>query len=259
MHNVIPNRLPEPPPADGFYLDLMDGERIVGWIAPDAIGFRGFANDIEAAHAAWVAYRALSRHIAKRDGGPMLPIDAPPLEILDRPGERLVIADNRPIARLIDPSRDVESGEPSHAFELRLDGRRDELTVRSKAHLVYRALRRAGVRWAMWRPARPAAVVVATRSDEKAPDTADMRLEAPLPVWAAAVSAVLLIVAIAFVSPDAALGIGALLGMVALIIVRLVGLHRGWPSRGMPRAVGGSLPGRRKHYDERGLHAARGS
>ena len=250
MHNVIPNRLPEPPPAraEGFYLDLMDGERVIGWIAPDAIGFRGFANDVEAAHAAWVAYRALSRHIARRDGGTMLPIEAPPLEILDRPGERLVIVDKRPIARLVDPSRDVETGEPSHAFELRLETPRDELTVRSKAHLVYRALRRAGVRWAMWRPARPPAVVVAARADEAKPETDDMRVGAPLPVWAAVVSAVLLIVAIAFVSPDAALGIGALIGMVALIIARLVGLHRGWPPRGMPRAVGGSLPGRRKHY-----------
>jgi hypothetical protein len=259
MHNVIPNRLPEPPPvsADGFYLDLMDGERVIGWIAPDAIGFRGFANDVEAAHAAWVAYRALSRHIAQRDGGAMLPIDAPPLAILDRSNERLVIANNRSIARLVDPSRDVESGAPSHAFELQLDGPRDELTVRSKAHLVYRALRRAGVRWAMWRPARPLAGVVAATTDEK-PD-AHMRVSSPLPVWAAAVSAVLLIVAIALVAPDAALAIGALIGMIALIIVRLVGLHRGWPPRGMPRAVGRGVPGRKKHYDERGLHAARGA
>lgn len=255
MHNVIPNRLPEPPPADGFYLDLMDGERVVGWIAPDTIGFRGFADDVEAAHAAWVAYRALSRHIAKRDGGAMLPIDAPPLQILDRPNERLVIADNRPIARLIDPSRDVESGEPSHAFELRLDGRRDELTVRSKAHLVYRALRRAGVRWAMWRPARPPAVVGPPRAEEQ--PAADMRVEAPFPIWAAAVSAVLLIVAIAFVSPDAALAVGALFGMLGMIILRLTALYRGWPRRAMPSVVGGSMPGRKNHYAERGLHAAR--
>ena len=50
MHPMVPNRLPEPPPSvrDGFYHDLMDGERIVGWMAPDAIGFRGFANDIDA-------------------------------------------------------------------------------------------------------------------------------------------------------------------------------------------------------------------
>lgn len=259
MHTVIPNRLPEPPPAraDGFHLDLIDGERVIGWIAPDAIGFRGFANAVEAAHAAWVAYRALSRHIARRDGGAMLPIDAPPLEILDRPGERLVIADNRPIARLIDPSRDVESGEPSHAFELQLDGRRDELTVRSKAHLVYRALRRSGVRWAMWRPARPAAVVVAPGTEEH--PAAGMRLDAPVPIWAAVVGAVLLIVAIAFVSPDTALAVGALLGMLGMIALRLTALHRGWPSRAMPRAVGGTMPGRRKHYDERGLHAARHS
>jgi hypothetical protein len=186
----------------------------------------------------------------------MLPIDAPPLEILDRPGERLVIADNRPIARLVDPSRDVDGAEPSHAFELRLEGRRDELTVRSKAHLVYRALRRSGVRWAMWRPVRPPAMTVAARTDEQADD---MRVEAPLPIWAAVVSAVLLVMAIALVSPDAALAIGALIGIVGMIILRLVALHRGWPPRAMPRAVGGSAPGRRNHYDERGLHAARHS
>ena len=258
MHNVIPNRLPEPPPAprEGFYLDLMDGERVIGWIAPNAIGIRGFANDVEAAHAAWVAYRTLSRHIAKRDGNAMLPIEAPPLEILDRSGERLVIADNRRIARLVDPSRDVENTTPSHAFELQLEGPRDELTVRSKAHLVYRALRRSGVRWAMWRPVRTPAHAVAATTDEPADD---MRVEAPLPIWAAVVSAVLLVMAIAVVSPDAALAIGALIGIVGLIILRLVALHRGWPPRALPRAVGRSVPGRRNHYEERGRHAARHS
>jgi hypothetical protein len=183
----------------------------------------------------------------------MLPIDAPPLEILDRAGERLVVANNRPIARLVDAARDVDSEQPSHAFELQLDGPRDELTVRSKAHLVYRALRRSGVRWAMWRPARQPAVDVRPRVVE----TDDMRVAAPLPIWAAAVSVVLLIAAIALVSPDAALAIGALVGIVSLIIVRLAALHRGWPPRAMPRVVGGSAPGRRNHYDERGLHAAR--
>ena len=61
--HMIPNHLPEPPPVprNDFPLDLLDGDRVVGWITPATIGFTGFATETEAAHAAWVAYRALAR------------------------------------------------------------------------------------------------------------------------------------------------------------------------------------------------------
>ena len=76
-------RMDLPPPPD---LDLLDDERRVGWIAGESVGFRGFADETEAAHAAWVAYRALARRLAKTHGTRPLPIDTEPLA-LQRRGE----------------------------------------------------------------------------------------------------------------------------------------------------------------------------
>ena len=51
---LAPDRLALPPPLD---LDLVDAGRAAGWIADNAVGFRGFGDETEAAHAAWVAHR----------------------------------------------------------------------------------------------------------------------------------------------------------------------------------------------------------
>ena len=56
--NTSSNNLGLPPPLD---IELSDGDRVVGWLTDDALGFRGFADEVEAVHASWVASRALAR------------------------------------------------------------------------------------------------------------------------------------------------------------------------------------------------------
>src|SRR5919206_4274211 len=67
-----------PPPLK---LDLIDAGRVAGWIVGDAVGFRGFADEVEAAHAAWLAYRTLARRLARTHGTRPIPIDTEPLAI----------------------------------------------------------------------------------------------------------------------------------------------------------------------------------
>src|SRR5687768_3614825 len=151
--HVIPNHLPEPPPVrlHDFQLDLLDGDRIVGWITPRTIGFTGFATETEAAHAAWVAYRALARRLARRDGRRPVPIDTEPLRLVSDTVGRIIYGSRDRIARLIEPTE--QDSTHAFGFELRLDAPRDEVSVRAKALLIYRTLRRSGMRWSMWAPA----------------------------------------------------------------------------------------------------------
>jgi hypothetical protein len=146
---VVPNSMSLPPPAPD--LDLFDGARLVGWVRASAVGFRGFANENEAAGAAWIAYRTLARRLARRHGGPMPPIDVEPLT-LARDGDRAVIlASGRPIATLVLLGADSPSGQDSFGFEIEVPPpAADELSMRSLAHRIYRALRKSGARWAMW-------------------------------------------------------------------------------------------------------------
>ena len=75
---LSPNRVALPPPLE---MDLVHAEREVGWISRDRVGFRGFADELEAAHAAWVAHRTLARRLARTHGTRPLPIDVEPLSI----------------------------------------------------------------------------------------------------------------------------------------------------------------------------------
>ena len=54
---LVPDRLALPPPFD---FDLIDADRSVGWITGETVGFRGFADETEATHAAWIAHRTLA-------------------------------------------------------------------------------------------------------------------------------------------------------------------------------------------------------
>ena len=72
----IPGRLDVPPPLD---LDLVDAGRTTGWIADNAIGFRGFRDETEAAHAALVAQRSLARRLARTHGARTVPVGIEPL------------------------------------------------------------------------------------------------------------------------------------------------------------------------------------
>ena len=59
-----------PPPAQW---NLDDADRAVGWTTDRTVGFLGFADQTEAVHAAWVAYRALARRLAREQATRPIP------------------------------------------------------------------------------------------------------------------------------------------------------------------------------------------
>jgi hypothetical protein len=146
--------LAHPPP---FELDLVDAERVVGWIAGDRIGFRGFLDETEATHAAWVAHRTLARRLARTHGTRLVPVDIEPLalERSDAGENDVILASHRAIAALFRPDSEGRVGQ-SFGFELTVPSPMTELQLRGVAYLIYRTLRKSGVRWAIWRPDAPA-------------------------------------------------------------------------------------------------------
>jgi hypothetical protein len=136
-----------PPPLS---LDLIDGNHLVGWIRGDVIGFRGFADADEAGHSAWVAHRTLARRLVRRHGGRPIPIVGATIGF-QADGEReLILANGAPVATLVHPGDESLSGAHSFGFEIRLPVPVDEGRARSKARLMYRALRKSGIRWKLW-------------------------------------------------------------------------------------------------------------
>lgn len=144
---LAPHRTDLPPP---HMSSLSDAGRVVGWVGDDAIGFGGFASEDEAMSAAWMAHRTLSRQRARRDGTRPVPIGVEPLS-LARDGRReAILASGRTIATLIRPGEDSRSGPDAFGFELRVPARRDPARTRALAFLIYRTLRRSGIRWSLW-------------------------------------------------------------------------------------------------------------
>lgn len=248
-----PDRMDLPPPLTSA---LSDAGSVVGWVSDDTVGFRGFADETEAMAAAWMAFRTLARELARRHGTRPVPIDLEPLA-LARDGQReLILASGRSIATLIRPGDDSRSGPVSFGFELQVPASRDAARIRSMAFLLYRTLRRSGIRWAMWRPddrgdARPrtgaapgAAHAPGTARDDvhERPARAGGRVSEPsardVPIASstarrrvAGVTAVLAVIAVAILLPlrtttlvvTALAGIAALAAAATLIaIVRLV-------------------------------------
>lgn len=146
----IPAHMPEPPPAAP---GLTDVPARVGWVEGSRIGFRGFGDEAEAMHAAWIAHRTLARRLALRAGRRPIPVDTERLE-LDRSREpERILAGGQSIATLLRPGDASRSGPHSFGFELRVPELADEKAMRATAYVLYRTLRRTGVRWAIW--ARP--------------------------------------------------------------------------------------------------------
>jgi hypothetical protein len=131
------------PPLD---LDLLDGSRVVGWVRGWTVGFRGFANENEAAGAAWIAYKALARRLAHRQSGPPPPTGVEPLSLQQVGDRKVLLASGRPFATLITPSDESPSGPRSFGFEIEVPPPADELSMRSLAYRIYRTLRASGVR-----------------------------------------------------------------------------------------------------------------
>jgi hypothetical protein len=190
------------PPPDSLAFDLLDGDRVVGWISGRAVGFRGFATEHEAAHAAWVAHRTIARQRARRHGGRPVPIDVEPLSLRQDADRAVILAGGRPVATLVRPDADSRSGPDSFGFEIEVPLAAGELPMRSIAHHVYHTLRKSGLRWAMWnaRRANPLAV-----TEQREPE--------PLP---ASVSVADSPSATAFVSKVVLTGLAIVLGAAAI-------------------------------------------
>ncbi len=138
-------------------LELVDAGRTVGWIVDDGVAFGGFADQTEATHAAWLAHRTLMRRLARTHGLRPLPVDSVPLAVVREAERNVILANGQPIAELLGPDADGRVGPGHFGFQLRVPQPADELRMRALAHLVYRALRKSGIRWALWRPTRAAA------------------------------------------------------------------------------------------------------
>lgn len=142
---LSPERLAVPPPT---LLHLNDADRTVGWINGDRVGFRGFATDEEAAHAAWVAHRTLTRRLARSHNLRPVPVGTEPIAFQRDGDEVRIVASGRTVATLIAPSFDSTSeADESFGFELRVPQPADEVLVRAVALLIYRTLRKSGLRW----------------------------------------------------------------------------------------------------------------
>jgi hypothetical protein len=227
-----PSRLPTPPP---LALDLGHAGRSVGWVRDDTIGFRGFASNVEAAHAAWVAYRAIAQRLAKAGGRRPIPVDTERLTLSRRGDVELVAAGGRPIATLLRPGPASRSGD-SFGFEVHVPAPTYETRMRAMAYLAFRAMRKSGVRWALWardaqptqRPADATPAIPADRpTSPRAPRT-DSRGATQGLGWGFALVCLLLLVALALVIPRVAvLPLGATV-LGALALVGALELPRRW-------------------------------
>jgi hypothetical protein len=144
---LAPHRMDLPPPSQ---LDLLDMGRVVGWIDGSRVGFLGFADEREVASAAWLAYRTMSRRLARRLRIRPIPVDTEPLALAKHGNREVILASGRPIATLLRPGRDSRSGPHAFGFTVNLPPPADELTVRSMAYSIYRTLRKSGLPWALW-------------------------------------------------------------------------------------------------------------
>jgi hypothetical protein len=213
-----------PPPAQWT---LYDADRAVGWTTERSVGFHGFADQTEAVHAAWVAYRALARRLARDEGRRAIPIDTEPLSVR-RDGDReLIVAGGRAIATLVRPGEQSPTGSASFGFEVEISPPTDELRVRSLARLMYRTLRRSGLRWALWRPVAPGARPTAL---EEAGEAGEAAWPKPLrpSTWIALGLASLSLLVLALLVPKG-LGVGlTVAGMVALVVFSVAAMTGRW-------------------------------
>ena len=180
---VSPGNIGLPPPTAR---PLIDMDRGVGWVTGNTVGFLGFANEAEAADAAWVAYRTLTQRLARRRGTRPIPIGTEPLTIRRRGNRQEIVASGRVIGTLARAEAEHPDTPTSFGFEIQIPqpaDEQDELSERSvngKADLMYRTLRKSGIRWAMWgRDAAPPAPGSVERPERAEPRTAQTRRQWP--------------------------------------------------------------------------------
>ncbi len=244
-----PNSMSLPPPARPD-LDLLDGNRFVGWVRGWAVVFRGFANESEAAGAAWVTYRALARRLAHRHGGPPAPTGVEPLALSHAGDPVAILAGGQPIATLVRPGVESLSGPDSFGFEIQVPVPADELFMRSLAYRIYRTLRKSGARWAMWENRRATARRVAPRRQAPWVPTPGPVENSPAAIvfiskfLFAAIAIVLGAALIAAAPRTVTIPIGVVLatGLVAAGLVAMVGRWRPTPNKRSARRSAVAAP-----------------
>ncbi|MHB1224557.1 MAG: hypothetical protein ACYC2G_11040 [Gemmatimonadaceae bacterium] len=244
-----------PPPAA---MKMIDGNRHVGWVSGRLLGFRGFDSEEQAMHAAWVVYRTIARRVAWRDGRRPMPVDVEEVSLRRGPLADRIVAGRRPIATLIRPGSRSHDGPHGFGFELELPDSLDEQSIRAKADLAYRTLRRSGVAWALWSrrpreratPGRDAVVApprtttrttIRTKAAVAGPREHPGRLEmASLAAVAAGLLGFVLLVA-AVVIPRPLMAPLIAVGLVGVLGARLLSASRPGPRApriGVPRSSG---------------------
>jgi hypothetical protein len=136
-----------PPPTR----HLLHAERPVGWLTGNKLGFFGFADAREAANAAWVAYRTVSRTVAPLLGVRPTPIDIEPLRLESRNGREMVVASGRAVAELLRPDPESPSGLLWFGFEITVSPAVSERTMPAIMRAAGYALLKSGIRWSMIR------------------------------------------------------------------------------------------------------------
>ena len=214
-----------------LHLELSDGDRAVGWIRGRQIGFRGFANEVDSGIAAWVAYGTAERRLARGTESGPIPGVVEPLTVTRLEGRERILASGREIATLIRPTADSLSGSDSFGFEIEIPAPADELRMRSMAHLIYRTLRRSGVRWSSPVPGVTHGPTLTVAQQRRAPATLNhggrimynptpnrRRTDTPIPVTASLPPPTGLPSATAFVARYLLISV-AILATIGLIVV----------------------------------------
>jgi len=145
---AIVTRTDLPPPMR----HLLHHERHIGWLTGNTIGFVGFADAQEAANAAFVAYRTVSRTVAPLLGARPIPIDVLPLAIERVNGREMILASGRPIAQLVRPETNSPSGSRWFGFAIEVSRTVGEHRMAEIMRIASRALLKSGIRWSMVRP-----------------------------------------------------------------------------------------------------------
>jgi hypothetical protein len=233
---LVPLRMAEPPPTTHY---LSDNQRTVGWVTESALGFCGFADANEAANAAWVVYRTVSRQLAQRRGDRPLRIGVEPLSIVPHGDREQIVASGRYIAALLRPGSSSRANDNSFGFELLVEPRVDQSTMCALSRLAYRTLRKSGIRWGMWkRPSSAVARVGPALHEVKSPP-----IVAPTPSATEFVSKVIfalmgLVMAAALVlsAPRYFATILAVIVLTAAFVLRFAAMWKRWrPVRSRPR------------------------
>lgn len=147
LNQVKANHTALPPPMR----HLLHRERPIGWLEGHTLGFFGFADTRDAANAAWVAYRTVSRKVASLLGTRPTPIDIEPLSIERRNGRDVIEASGRPFAQLIRPGPESMSGPDWFGFSIEVPPLVSQRALPGIMRAASHALLKSGLPWSMVR------------------------------------------------------------------------------------------------------------